>query len=53
VWLGRGLLRSSSGGRQAATVAVEPGTVRHLPAGSDELLEVVDGSPRAMFFEFK
>lgn len=53
VWLGRGMLRSSSGGRPAATVAVEPGTVRHLPAGSDELLEVVDGNPRAMFFEFK
>ncbi len=53
VFLGDGTLRVAPGRGERSTVAVHPGTMRHLSRGDDATLEIVDGSPRAMFFEFK
>jgi hypothetical protein len=32
---------------------VKAGTMHHLPAGSDETVETVSGSPRAILFQLK
>ncbi|HUR32310.1 MAG TPA: hypothetical protein VM032_00840 [Vicinamibacterales bacterium] len=52
VWLGDGLVRSTRGGAPS-TVPVKAGTTRHLDRGADETLDMVGGSPRALFFELK
>jgi len=53
VWLGDGKVRVT-GRDGAATVSdVKPGTMRHLPAGSNEMVEVVGGAPRTILFQLK
>ena len=52
VWLGAGKARMTHG--HAATESdVEAGTMHHLAAGSDEAVEIVSGSPRAILFQLK
>jgi oxalate decarboxylase/phosphoglucose isomerase-like protein (cupin superfamily) len=53
VWLGAGTLRVNRGDGAAAVSDVKAGTMRYIPRGSNETVEVVSGSPRAMFFELK
>jgi len=53
VWLGAGTLRVTRGDGAATVSDVAAGTMRHFPRGSNETVEVVSGSPRAMFFELK
>ena len=53
VWLGAGTLRVTRGDGTATVSDVEAGTMRHIASGSNEMVEVVSGSPRAMFFELK
>jgi hypothetical protein len=52
VWLGDGTLRVTRDGT-ATTVAVKSGTMRHLDRGANDVLEMVSGAPRALFFEMK
>ena len=53
VWLGAGTVRVT-GRDGASTVSdVKAGTMRHMPGGSIETIEVVDGSPRAILFQLK
>jgi hypothetical protein len=52
VFLGAGRARVTNGA--AATESdVKAGTMHHLAAGSDETIEVVNGSPRAILFQLK
>ena len=53
VWLGAGTLRVTRRDGSATVSDVVAGTMRHIPRGSDEMVDVVSGSPRAMFFELK
>lgn len=53
VWLDAGKIRVTSDGGTEVVTAVQPGSMRHLTRGSKESVEVVDGSPRAMFFQLK
>jgi hypothetical protein len=52
VWLGDGVARVTSGSG-STSIAVRPGTWRHVARGADEILEMVEGSPRTMIFEIK
>jgi hypothetical protein len=53
VWLSPGKLRVRQRGRDATVSDVNAGTMHHLDRGSNETLEVVSGSPRAILFELK
>jgi hypothetical protein len=53
VWLGAGKLRVRQRGRDATVSDVNPGTMHHLTRGSNETLEIVSGSPRAILFQLK
>ena len=54
VWLGAGKVRVTQSGGDHATISdVVAGTMRHLTRGSNEIIEVVNGSPRAVFFQLK
>ena len=53
IWLGDGTLRVTTGSGSASTSAVTSGTMRHLDRGAGETLEMVSGSPRALFFQLK
>jgi hypothetical protein len=53
VWLGDGSLRVTRFAGSTTTVRVKSGTMRHLDRGSDDMLEMTKGSPRALFFELK
>jgi hypothetical protein len=53
VWLGAGKLRVRQRGRDATVSDVSAGTMHHLDRGSNETLEIVSGSPRAILFELK
>jgi len=53
VWLGAGTLRVTPRDGAATVSDVKAGTMRHIARGSNETVEVVSGSPRAMFFELK
>jgi hypothetical protein len=53
VWLGAGKLRVRQRGRDATVSDVNAGTMHHLTRGSNETLEIVSGSPRAILFELK
>ena len=52
VWLGEGRVRTSRGNATELS-AVTPGRVRHMPRNSGDTIEVVEGRPRAIVFEFK
>jgi hypothetical protein len=53
VWLGAGKVRITQHGTAATESDVEAGTMHHLTAGSDETVETVNGSPRAILFQLK
>ena len=53
VWLGAGTVRMTQHGNAARESDVKAGTMHHLPAGSDETVEIVSGSPRAILFQLK
>jgi hypothetical protein len=53
VWLGAGTLRVAQRDGAATTSEVKAGTMRHIAGGSNETFEMVNGSPRVMFFELK
>jgi len=53
VWLGAGRVRVTQHGDAPTESDVQAGTMHHLPAGSDETVEVVRGSPRAILFQLK
>jgi hypothetical protein len=53
VWLGAGTVRITQHGDAATESDVKAGTMHHLPAGSDETVEIVSGSPRAILFQLK
>ena len=53
VWLGAGKLRVTEPGGAATVSDVKAGTMRHLTAGSNETVEIVSGSPRAILFQLK
>ena len=53
VWLGAGTLRVTPRDGAATVSDVKAGTMRHITRGANETVEVVSGSPRAMFFELK
>ena len=53
VWLGAGKLRVTRPGGAAIVSDVNAGTMRHLTVGSNETVEIVSGSPRAILFQLK
>lgn len=53
VWLGDGKLRITQGAGAPTESDVTAGTMRHLEKGSNETLEIISGSPRALFFQLK
>lgn len=53
VWLGDGMLRVTTGDAPAASVPVKAGSMRHLDRGSPETLQMADGAPRVLLFQFK
>lgn len=53
VWLGVGTIRVTPGRGPATPIEVKAGTMRHVPRGSEETIEMVSGSPRTMLFELK
>ncbi len=53
VWLGDGSLRVTPRVGSPTVVQVKSGTMRHLDRDSAERLEIISGSPRAVFFELK
>lgn len=53
VWLGEGTVRVTPANGAATTASVTPGTMRYLSRGASESLDMVSGSPRAMFFQLK
>lgn len=53
VWLGAGKVGRRQHGDAATESDVKPGTMHHLTAGSDETVEVISGSPRAILFQLK
>ncbi len=53
VWLGAGRVRVTQHGDAPTESDVQAGTMHHLPDGSDETVEVVRGSPRAILFQLK
>jgi hypothetical protein len=53
VWLGAGKLRVTQRGAPATVSDVNAGTMHHLTGGSNETVEIVSGSPRAILFQLK
>ena len=53
VWLGAGTVRMTQHSSAATESDVKAGTMHHLAAGSDETVEIVSGSPRAILFQLK
>ena len=53
VWLGAGTLRVTRRDGAATMSDVTAGTMRHMTGGSNETVEVVSGSPRAILFQLK
>ena len=53
VWLGSGRARRTGHSNAATESDVKAGTMHYLPAGSDETVEIVSGSPRAILFQLK
>jgi hypothetical protein len=53
VWLGTGKVRVTPSGGAATERDVNTGAMHHLTAGSNETVEVVSGSPRAILFQLK
>jgi hypothetical protein len=53
VWLGAGKVRVRQRGRDATVSDVNAGTMHHLDRGSNETVEIVGGSPRAILFQLK
>jgi hypothetical protein len=53
VWLGSGKLRVTERNGAATVMDVHAGTMRHLTGGSNETVEIVSGSPRAILFQLK
>jgi hypothetical protein len=53
VWLGAGKLRVTERGGAATVSDVTAGTMHHLNGGSNETVEIVSGSPRAILFQLK
>jgi hypothetical protein len=53
VFLGEGTLRVTPARGAASTVAVKPGTMRHLDRGDTDSIEIASGSVRTIFFQFK
>ena len=53
VWLGAGRLRVMQGDGTATVSDVQPGTMHHLARGSNDTVEIVSGSPRAILFQLK
>jgi hypothetical protein len=53
VWLGDGRIRVTGGKDPASAVDIKAGSMRYLARGSAETLEIVSGSPRALFFQLK
>jgi hypothetical protein len=53
VWLGPGTLRVTGRDGAAMLSDVSPGTMRHMTVGSNETVEIVSGSPRAIIFQLK
>ena len=53
VWLGDGKLRVTTERGSPSTTDVKAGTMRYMPKGSTETIEIVDGSPRAILFQLK
>ena len=53
VWLGAGKVRRTQHGNAATEGDIKAGTMHYLPAGADETVEVVSGSPRAILFQLK
>jgi hypothetical protein len=53
VWLDPGKLRVTQGGGAATVSDVKAGTMRHMTRGSNETVEIVGGSPRAILFQLK
>jgi hypothetical protein len=53
VWLGAGKLRVTQRGGAATVSDVNAGTMHHLTGGSNETVEIVSGSPRAILFQLK
>ena len=53
VWLGAGKLRVTERDGAATVSDVNAGTMHHLTGGSNETVEIVSGSPRAILFQLK
>ena len=53
VWLGSGSVRVTDLRGKTDTMAVAPGQIRYVQAGTVESVDILTGSPRAMLFEFK
>ena len=53
VWLGAGTVRMMQHTNAATESDVKAGTMHHLTGGSDETVEIVSGSPRAILFQLK
>jgi hypothetical protein len=53
VWLGAGKVRRTLRSNAATESDVKPGTMHYLPAGPNETIDVVSGSPRAILFQLK
>jgi hypothetical protein len=53
VWLGAGKLRVTERGGAATVSDVNAGTMHHLTRGSNETVEIISGSPRAILFQLK
>jgi hypothetical protein len=53
VWLGAGTVRMTQRTNTATESDVKAGTMHHLTGGSDETVEIVSGSPRAILFQLK
>jgi quercetin dioxygenase-like cupin family protein len=54
VWLGTGRVSVTQGDGVSATVGdVAAGTMHHMTAGSNQTVEIIRGSPRAIIFQLK
>ena len=53
VWLGAGKVRVTPPSGAATERDVNAGAMHHLTAGSNETVEIVSGSPRAILFQLK
>jgi hypothetical protein len=53
VWLGTGTVQWTPEGGTATTIAAKPGLMRYYTRGTAGTETIVEGTPRAMVFEFK